>query len=341
MKRSSDFGLFLLFVAGMLMIRIHATAQSFGVSVTSSADSVQVGNTLNYTITVTNLSYLNGPSFSVFITNVLPDSVRLIGTNATQGFISTSGQVVILEIPSFNIGGVVQLAVDGRPTVVGTITNNVSVGAAGVDTIIVSVVTEVFTAQTDLAASLTVFPSGVLVNDWFAYTVGVTNQGTNLVPNVVLSNNLPADLKLINVTPTNRAYTFTNGSLVFSLTTLAAGGSATFQVTVQPTNAGTVTLSANVSSAGLIDSNPANDTASTNVTVGSFLSGQLAPGIISAQKYDPQTGLMTQTIGLTNIGPTEISSARVFVAGFSNQLFNAAGTNNANPFVVYGGTLMP
>ena len=50
---------------------------------------------------------------------------------------------------------------------------------------------------------------------------------------------------------------------------------------------------------------------------------------------------MTQTIGLTNVGTTEISSARVFVAGLTNQLFNTVGTNNGNPFVVYGGTLMP
>jgi hypothetical protein len=50
---------------------------------------------------------------------------------------------------------------------------------------------------------------------------------------------------------------------------------------------------------------------------------------------------VTQSIGLTNIGTTEISSARVFVAGLTNQLFNAAGTNNGNPFVVYAGTLRP
>src|SRR5213078_3443527 len=110
-----------------------------------------------------------------------------------------------------------------------------------------SVVTEVFTAETDLAASLTAIPLGVLVNDWFAYTVGVSNQGSNAVPNLVLSNSLPADVKLINVTPANQAYTFTNGSLLIPLATLSGGGSATFQVTIQPTNAGTVTLSANVS----------------------------------------------------------------------------------------------
>jgi len=181
----------------------------------------------------------------------------------------------------------------------------------------------------------------ILVNDLLPYTVGVTNQGTNAALNVELSTSLPADVTLISVTPTNQAYTFTNGSLVLSMAALTGGGSAAFRVTIQPTNAGIVTLSANVSAVGLIDSNPDNDTTATDITVGSFLAGQLAPGVISTQNYDPQTGLMTQIIGLTNIGTTEISSARVFVAGLTNQLFNAAGTNNGNPFVVYAGTLRP
>jgi uncharacterized repeat protein (TIGR01451 family) len=249
--------------------------------------------------------------------------------------------MVILEIPSFFVGGIAQLVLTGQTIGVGTITNFVSVGALGAITTGASVVTEVFTGQTDLAASLTGFPLAILVNDLLAYTVGVTNQGRNAALNVVLSNSLPADVKLLTVTPTNQAYTFTNGSLVFNMAILAGGESATFQVTIQPTNAGTVTLSANVSAVGLIDSNPANDTAAANITVGSVLAGQLASGVISAQNYDPQTGLMTQIIGLTNIGTTEISSARVFVAGFTNQLFNAAGTNNGNPFVVYAGTLRP
>jgi uncharacterized repeat protein (TIGR01451 family) len=161
--------------------------------------------------------------------------------------------VVILESPSFIVGGIAQLVLTGQTIGVGTITNFVSVGALGAITTGASVVTEVFTGQTDLAASLTGFPLAILVNDLLAYTVGVTNQGSNAALNVVLSNSLPADVKLITVTPTNQAYNFTNSSLVFSLATLAGGESATFQVTIQPTNSGTVTLSANVSAAGLID----------------------------------------------------------------------------------------
>ena len=52
---------------------------------------------------VTNLNYVS-QVYSVFVTNVLPDSVRLISASANQLF-STNGQVVVLEIPSFLVAG--------------------------------------------------------------------------------------------------------------------------------------------------------------------------------------------------------------------------------------------
>ena len=55
--------------------------------------------------------------------------------------------------------------------------------------------------------------------------------------------------------------------------------------------------------------------------------------------YDPQTGLMKQTIRLTNIGTNAVAAARVIVSGLTNWLYNAVGTNNGLPYVVYGATL--
>ena len=49
-----------------------------------------------------------------------------------------------------------------------------------------------------------------------------------------------------------------------------------------------------------------------------------------------------QWIQLTNNGSSLIASARVIVSGLTtNGLFNAAGTNNGNPFIIYGSTLNP
>jgi len=62
---------------------------------------------------------------------------------------------------------------------------------------------------------------------------------------------------------------------------------------------------------------------------------------ISDQTYNPQTGLMEQTIELTNISTNGVSSARVVVSGLGHRLYNAVGTNHNSPFVVYSGALAP
>jgi uncharacterized repeat protein (TIGR01451 family) len=340
MSGSSRFPL--LGVLGMLMLSLRVGAQDFSLSVTSSPNPVLVGNTLTYTTYVTNLTgfTLN----TLFVTNTLPASTQFLGaTNSyTPSGITTNNQVVLFEIDSFTAYTSAQLTVATLPTAAGNITNTVTVAEIGVTNVTTNMVTQVITAQADLAANLTALPANVLVNDWVSYTVGATNLGPDSVPNVVLSNSLIPGVLLVGIAPTNAAFTFTNSSLVLNLGTLAAGGSASFTVTIQPTNAGAVTLSANVSAAGLLDTNPTNNTATTNFTVGPLnFSTNVVVSIISTQRYDPQTGLMEQIIGLTNVGSSTVSSARVFVLGLTNKLFNAVGTNNGNPFVVYGGTLAP
>lgn len=326
-------------VLGVLLVGLRLGAQDFGLSVTGSPSPVVVGNTLTYTIYVTNLT--SGTLSPVFVTNTLPDSAQFLGATNSYGSVTASNQVVLFEIDSFIAGTFAQLTVAAQPTAIGNITNVVTVAAIGATNATTNVVIQVITAQSDLAASLTAPPPGALVNDWVTYTVGATNLGTTAVPNVVLSNSLTPDVLLVGIMPTNATGTYSNGVLVLNLGTLASGGSANFAVTIQPTNAGTVPMSANVSAAGLIDDNPANNTVTTNFTVGAFLSGQLAAGVISTQRYDPQTGLMEQIIGLANIGSSTVYSARVFVLGLTNKLFNAVGTNDNVPFVVYGGTLAP
>jgi hypothetical protein len=76
--------------------------------------------------------------------------------------------------------------------------------------------------------------------------------------------------------------------------------------------------------------------------VGNYLSGNLAVSLISTQMYDSGNGLVEQWMQLTNTGSSPVASARVAVTGLlTNMLFNAAGTNNGNPFVIYGSTLNP
>jgi hypothetical protein len=82
----------------------------------------------------------------------------------------------------------------------------------------------------------------------------------------------------------------------------------------------------------------------TNI-VGPLVLGQFTVTNISIMQFNPQTALMEQTIRITNIGSSNVASARVMILGSTNPVYNAVGTNNTfgtvtnYPFVIYGAPL--
>jgi hypothetical protein len=124
--------------------------------------------------------------------------------------------------------------------------------------------------------------------------------------------------------------------LIFSLGTLTSGAFTNFQFTIQPTNVGTLYFSASVSAPGVFDPNITNNTASNSIAITNYLAGTLTASVTSTQIYNPQNGLVEQTITVSNVGSASVPAARVVVTGLTNQqLYNVAGINNGNPFVVY------
>jgi hypothetical protein len=107
---------------------------------------------------------------------------------------------------------------------------------------------------------------------------------------------------------------------------------------VEPTTAGSLTISL----AGIAPVTISNTPASITLTVITPNTNQLVATAVPGQIYNPQTGLMEQTVHLQNVGATStVASARVVVVGLTNFLYNAVGTNSGNPFVVYGLPLAP
>ncbi|HXD01545.1 MAG TPA: DUF11 domain-containing protein [Verrucomicrobiae bacterium] len=314
----------------------RAGAQSFGLSISNSPNPVFVGDTLTYTITVTNRI----ASGNVIVTNFLPPSVQFIGASNSffAGTITNNpGQVVFGLGFSFLSGNVATLTVSVIPTNSGPLNDNVVVGTQGFnDAVTASSSNFVFTPNASLGVTITGPSVAVLANDWMTYSVSVTNTGSNTANNVVLSNTLPAGVGLIGVSPATPSFTFSNSVMVFNLGTLSVGAVDTLSFTVQPTNSGT-----NIFTAGAIADHATNVTASTNIIVLPFDTSQLVAVNFSGMTYNPQNGLMEQTIQLSNVGTNTLAGARVVVSGLTNQLYNAVGTNNGNPFVQYGGTLGP
>ncbi len=324
----------LALIALAAIICPRAGAQGIGLLVKASSNPVVVSNSLTFTITVTN--QVGVTLTNVSVTNAFSPNVQFNSTNTNQ---------VIVSFGDLTNNASIQKTLTVRPLTIGFLTNSVVVGSTStnilVSTNVIVAIINSNSVVTDLGVGIVGFSTNIFVNDQVTYFVGVTNFGPNTVTNVVLSNGLPAGVKLIGVSPTNQAYTFTNSFVVMNLSKLTNGTSKKFQLTIQPTNSGVMLISASVSSTNIFDTNSANDLASTNITVSDFLAGtsNLVAFTNSAQIFNRQTGREQQIVTLSNAGPTSVAAARVIVSGLTNWLFNAVGTNDGNPFVVHAAPL--
>ena len=353
-KAIPAFRMFSLLALGLLPAGRPAEAQTFSFSASNAPNPVIVNNPLTNTVNVTNFSgsVLNGLIVSNFLSDSTVQFVSATNTAPDGTYSTYSAGILVFQIPSLQSGSInsATMSLVVQPTTVESLTNTITIWSIygsiiQVTTNLVTQVTNVVQNQSDLAVGLTAPPPGALAGDWIAYMVGATNLGPNSVTNVMLTNTivltnslLPA-VEVISVTPTNPAITFANSNLIFQIGTMAAGAFTNFQVTIEPTTNGVVTLSAMVGATNLNDTNPTNNTATNYFNVGSLLYSNLVASMVSTQSYDPQTGLMEQIMQLSNTGVTQVASARVFVGGLTNQLFNATGTNNGIPFVVYDNSL--
>ena len=311
---------------------------SFGLSATGAPDPVRLTEPLTYLISVTNLS-----SFAVtdvFVTNRFSASALFVAaSNSIVTTVTTNANDITFQINSLPGGQIALLSLVVSPGAFGNLTNTVTVASLTTTNATTNVITQVIAGQSDLGVSLTGPAQPILANDWITYTLAVTNRGPDVAPGIVVSNRLPADVGLISVTVSNQSVTFTNNSLRWSVGTLGIGGTDRLSIRVQPTNAGIATLLASVSAANVIDPNRTNNFASTNLTLSPLISGSLVVTNVSLMHFNPQTALLEQTVRLVNVGPNTVASARVVVSGLTNRLFNAVGTNNGQPFVVYGAAL--
>jgi len=330
---------------GCLLGGARLGAADFGFSVTSLPSSPVVNNTMTFNLTVTNTSGV--ALTNITVVNTLPDSLTIQSATAEFGTITNNGSVVIFTLDWLVNNESTALSIVALPTAFGSFTN-LTVASATNRVAVTNVLAAtntygftVYSAVANLAAGLTGFASGVLSNDVTTYTLTATNLGPSAAPNVVISNLLPAGIRFLSISPSNSTVSFASNLLTIHLAQLNSGSLTNYRVTIQPTNAGTYAFTAGITTAGLLDTNTANNAVTNTLAVADFLAGSLVANVVSAQVYNPQTGLMQQTIRLSNLGTNPVASARVLVNGLTNQLFNAVGTNSGSPYVTYAHALAP
>jgi uncharacterized repeat protein (TIGR01451 family) len=345
MRVSSGWRMLALLLLGMTVAANRVEAQTVGYWIGAAPAPTGVSNNITYAIIVTNLT---GVQLAITVTNTFSGtSFQWVGLpTASQGTPTVVSSNVIFSLGQMSNNAIAQMGMTVKPTSAGYLTNIQAAATNGVffgtAPPFVVRVTNVLSVA-DVSVAMTGPSALVFSNDWMVYSVNVTNLGPGTAPNVFLTNTLPAGVGFKSVSSSSHSYTVSmqSSNVIFNLGTLTNQASRNFQLTVQPTNAGTLTFMSVVSTNGVLDANPDNNSASIDVTVSNFLSdpGQLTATIVSTQQFNQLSGRLEQNIAVSNAGPTSVDSARIIVTGLTNRLSNAVGTNNGSPFVTYAAPL--
>jgi uncharacterized repeat protein (TIGR01451 family)/gliding motility-associated-like protein len=290
------------------------------VTKTSSPKPVIAGQTLTYTITLTN----NGPGSLlaadvVTLTDNLPAGFTATTYTAGKGvFNKTTGEWTGLTLDN---GQSTTLIIAGTvaPTITGTLSNTVSVVAPiGTNDKVPgnnsATETTPVSRQIDFSLTKTATPSPVAAGQALTYTLTLKNNGLSslLVTDIVkVVDNLPAGFTATAFTPATGTYTSTNGN--WTGLTLASGQSTTLVITgtFSATAAtGSLTNTAVVTSPlDITDPDLTNNTATNTVNTTRVIDLGVSKSATPATAVTGQA--LTYTITLTNSGPSALVASDI------------------------------
>jgi len=322
-------------LTGCLTSGLRVDAQGLGLTSTVSSSLVLSTNVFSYSITLTNFSGFD--LTNVFVTNTFSGSVSLLAATNSQGTNGIVGASVVFSLDTLTNHTSAIMLLTNTASAAGFLTNTIVATASGVTNLTNTIVIQIAASLSDLAVQIIPPVQAVITNDLTAYDVIVTNLGPGSAPGVVLTNTFPPGVILKSA---SQAFSLSGSNQLFNLGTIATGGSVDVRLYIQPTNVETMSLTASIGAPSLVDPNPTNDVAVTNVPVSGYLPSTLIAVTNSSQNINLQNGLLEQTILLSNTGTTDAPAARLVVTGLTNQLFNAVGTNGSSPFVYLSAPLL-
>ncbi|MBN9689173.1 MAG: DUF11 domain-containing protein [Verrucomicrobia bacterium] len=317
-------------------------SDSFGIRFGAVPDPAFARSDVSFTLAVTNLTFLivNDVQVTVLLQGAGTFRSAEIANGFATNSISFNGETntVIFFLNFLTNSGVATMRYTFRPTSFGEITQTVFVQTINTPTQSTNYVTAVRAGRADLTVGIQAVPVGSLAGDLVAYTLAVTNSGPDLAADVRLTNTLPAGLSLLGVDP-GFPFNQRGSEVVVRLGALATNQGTAAQLRVQPQVSGALRLQASVGAPGYDNPAGSNRQASATMTVATPGPGVLTASLVSAQQFNPQTGLMQQRVRVRNVGGTGVSATRVLVSGLTNTLANAQGTNGTTPFVTLSSPL--
>ena len=241
-----------------------------GIEIIVDDDTPNIGDIIKYTIIVTN----NGPddANNVTITGIIPSELVVVSTDGSYN--ATTGTWFINNIAAY-VNNTLSLEVN--VTDYGTYQVSASVESAEIDNVtsnnrdVSTIIVTPVENSADLAITLTVKDSPVIVGQTATYVITATNNGPDNATNVVIVNELPSELTFINSNTT-----YDNIFNVWNIGLLESGKTISIEFTVNTTTIGSFANNVTISGAET-DIIPTNNVANTllevidNITFGRFI----------------------------------------------------------------------
>ena len=275
---------------------------------TVNQNSVQAGNQVTYTLTVTN----NGPSVSsgVVVTDNLPTGLTLVSATPSVGTWSSPNW----SVGSINPGSSVYMTVVAQTSPAlspGNVTNTATVIATTTDPILTnnsSSVGVTITVAADLEVFKTASRNPVTAGDTLTYFITVVNHGASNAANVVLSDLLPSYLTIISATPSIGTW----ASPLWTIGSMTSGSSQTLTMKVRVNN-NTPHGTAIVNTASVSSTTPDPNTNNNNTINTIFVETKADLEVIKTADRDTISAgeLITYTIQVINHGLSAASNVIV------------------------------
>jgi large repetitive protein len=291
-----------------------------------SPDPVSPGGTITYTQIVTN----NGPNAAnATVSQILPGSVGFQSLSSPAGFSCTTPAVgasgtITCNNPSFASGGT------GTFTLVvtvlassGTVVDTVEVSSTLQDTIPANNSAQVTTTIlapviADLALTKATGAGSAAPGSTLSYTITLTNNGPDAAANVVVTDNLPAELLFQSIsTPAGFSCTTpaigATGTITCTAATMASGTTVTFTLVVEVTGNAVGPINNNAgATSSTQDNNPGNSSGgATPVTIGGSGTADLAITKTTPTTTAAPGSTVVYTISTTNNGPNTATNVVV------------------------------
>jgi uncharacterized repeat protein (TIGR01451 family) len=296
-------------VPGNNTASVTATPQQADLLVTKTVSNPtpNVGDTITYTITLTNAG--PDPATGVTVQDTLPSDVAFVSATPSQGTYDPATGVWTVGTVAVGVAQAQTLTITATVINDDPGTNTATISAA--DQFDPNPANNTATASTnpqhaDLALAKTVSDPRPNVGDTITFTITLSNSGPNTATAVTVEDLLPPGLLFVSATPSEGTYDRTTGAWAVGTVTTTTPETLTLTATVDSPTAQTNT--ATIRHSDQFDPNPGNNTAGATTTP------QRADLALSKTVSNPTPNVgdtITYTITLTNSGPDPATSVTV------------------------------